>query len=177
MSGTTPSKGLGIGIGVILSIIVIGVGAFLNASLGGKITDVKEDFGQRLEALTEEVTAGVKPAISRNFDDLQELYDLFVAMESKIASISAIVTQSHDMLYAQFGDQRSQDTPQSDLIRTTHDLQQQIKTFTETVEGIRTRENEPTPLFNELLEKVNVVDRKATALIQTIERLEKRLPE
>ena len=63
MQDSKPSRSRGIGF-VIVCIVVLGTGIYLNAGFNGKIADLQADLHERFKALSEETT-GVKPKSRR----------------------------------------------------------------------------------------------------------------
>ena len=97
MQDSKPSRSRGIGF-VIVCIVVLGTGIYLNAGFNGKIADLQADLHERFKALSEETT-GVKPEIQTNRGALTRLDDGLISLESRVKSVSALATQTHDMLF------------------------------------------------------------------------------
>ena len=137
MQDSKPTRSRGIGF-VIVCIVVLGTGLYLNAAFNGKIAGLQADFDERFKALSEETT-GVKPEIQTNRGALKRLEDGLISLESRVKSVSAIATQTHDMMYEQISIQKEQDeTLQdtlSDLVATSRELQRQIRALLGTTEA------------------------------------------
>ena len=124
MQDSKPSRSRGIGF-VIVCIVVLGTGIYLNAGFNGKIADVQADLHERFKALSEETT-GVKPEIQTNRGALTRLDDGLISLESRVKSVSALATQTHDMLFQQIGVQTERDATLSALVEASRELQRQI---------------------------------------------------
>jgi archaellum component FlaC len=128
MQDSKPSRSRGIGF-VIVCIVVLGTGLYLNAGFNGKIADLQADLHERFKALSEETT-GVKPEIQTNRGALERLDDGLISLESRVKSVSALATQTHDMLFKQLSVQVSvqeeRDATLSALVETSRELQRQI---------------------------------------------------
>jgi archaellum component FlaC len=131
MQDSKPSRSRGIGF-VIVCIVVLGTGLYLNAGFNGKIADLQADLHERFKALSEETT-GVKPEIQTNRGALERLDDGLISLESRVKSVSALATQTHDMLFKQLSVQVSvqeeRDATLSALVETSRELQRQIDTL------------------------------------------------
>jgi archaellum component FlaC len=127
MQDSKPSRSRGIGF-VIVCIVVLGTGLYLNAGFNGKIADLQADLHERFKALSEETT-GVKPEIQTNRGALERLDDGLISLESRVKSVSALATQTHDMLFQQIGVQTERDATLSALVETSRELQRQIDTL------------------------------------------------
>jgi archaellum component FlaC len=131
MQDSKPSRSRGIGF-VIVCIVVLGTGVYLNAGFNGKIADLQADLHERFKALSEETT-GVKPEIQTNRGALTRLDDGLISLESRVKSVSALATQTHDMLFKQLSVQVSvqeeRDATLSALVETSRELQRQIDTL------------------------------------------------
>jgi hypothetical protein len=124
MQDSKPSRSRGIGF-VIVCIVVLGTGLYLNAGFNGKIADLQADLHERFKALSEETT-GVKPEIQTNRGALTRLDDGLISLESRVKSVSALATQTHDMLFQQIGVQTERDATLSALVEASRELQRQI---------------------------------------------------
>jgi archaellum component FlaC len=124
MQDSKPSRSRGIGF-VIVCIVVLGTGVYLNAGFNGKIADLQADLHERFKALSEETT-GVKPEIQTNRGALTRLDDGLISLESRVKSVSALATQTHDMLFQQIGVQTERDATLSALVEASRELQRQI---------------------------------------------------
>ena len=124
MQDSKPSRSRGIGF-VIVCIVVLGTGIYLNAGFNGKIADLQADLHERFKALSEETT-GVKPEIQTNRGALTRLDDGLISLESRVKSVSALATQTHDMLFQQIGVQTERDATLSALVEASRELQRQI---------------------------------------------------
>jgi archaellum component FlaC len=124
MQDSKPSRSRGIGF-VIVCIVVLGTGLYLNAGFNGKIADLQADLHERFKALSEETT-GVKPEIQTNRGALERLDDGLISLESRVKSVSALATQTHDMLFQQIGVQTERDATLSALVEASRELQRQI---------------------------------------------------
>jgi hypothetical protein len=124
MQDSKPSRSRGIGF-VIVCIVVLGTGVYLNAGFNGKIADLQADLHERFKALSEETT-GVKPEIQTNRGALTRLDDGLISLESRVKSVSALGTQMHDMLFQQIGVQTERDATLSALVEASRELQRQI---------------------------------------------------
>jgi archaellum component FlaC len=127
MQDSKPSRSRGIGF-VIVCIVVLGTGVYLNAGFNGKIADLQADLHERFKALSEETT-GVKPEIQTNRGALERLDDGLISLESRVKSVSALATQTHDMLFKQLSVQEERDATLSALVETSRELQRQIDTL------------------------------------------------
>ena len=127
MQDSKPSRSRGIGF-VIVCIVVLGTGIYLNAGFNGKIADLQADLHERFKALSEETT-GVKPEIQTNRGALERLDDGLISLESRVKSVSALATQTHDMLFKQLSVQEERDATLSALVETSRELQRQIDTL------------------------------------------------
>ena len=127
MQDSKPSRSRGIGF-VIVCIVVLGTGVYLNAGFNGKIADLQADLHERFKALSEETT-GVKPEIQTNRGALTRLDDGLISLESRVKSVSALATQTHDMLFQQIGVQTERDATLSALVEASRELQRQIDTL------------------------------------------------
>jgi archaellum component FlaC len=137
MQDSKPSRSRGIGF-VIVCIVVLGTGLYLNAGFNGKIADLQADLHERFKALSEETT-GVKPEIQTNRGALERLDDGLISLESRVKSVSALATQTHDMLFKQLSVQVSvqeeRDATLSALVETSRELQRQIDTLLGTTQA------------------------------------------
>jgi archaellum component FlaC len=124
MQDSKPSRSRGIGF-VIVCIVVLGTGVYLNAGFNGKIADLRAELDERFKALSEETT-GVKPEIQTNRGALTRLDDGLISLESRVKSVSALATQTHDMLFQQIGVQTERDATLSALVEASRELQRQI---------------------------------------------------
>ena len=124
MQDSKPSRSRGIGF-VIVCIVVLGTGVYLNAGFNGKIADLQADLHERFKALSEETT-GVKPEIQTNRGALERLDDGLISLESRVKSVSALATQTHDMLFKQLSVQEERDATLSALVEASRELQRQI---------------------------------------------------
>ena len=124
MQDSKPSRSRGIGF-VIVCIVVLGTSVYLNAGFNGKIADLQADLHERFKALSEETT-GVKPEIQTNRGALTRLDDGLISLESRVKSVSALATQTHDMLFQQIGVQTERDATLSALVEASRELQRQI---------------------------------------------------
>ena len=127
MQDSKPSRSRGIGF-VIVCIVVLGTGVYLNVGFNGKIADLQADLHERFKALSEETT-GVKPEIQTNRGALTRLDDGLISLESRVKSVSALSTQTHDMLFKQLSVQEERDATLSALVETSRELQRQIDTL------------------------------------------------
>ena len=134
MQDAKPSRSRGIIGFVIVCIVVIGTGLYLNAGFNGKIADLQAELNERFKALSEETT-GVKPEIQTNLGALKRLEDGLISLESRVKSVSALGTQMHDMLFKQASIQDEKDAILSDLVETTRELQSQIGALLDEVRG------------------------------------------
>ena len=125
MQDPRPSRRRGIGF-VIVCIVVIGTGFYLNAGFNGQISDLRAEFDERFKALAEETT-GVKPEIQTNLGALKRLEDGVISLESRVKSVSALGTQVHDMLFEQIGVQDERNATLKALVETSRELQAQIE--------------------------------------------------
>jgi archaellum component FlaC len=137
MQDSKPPRSRGIGF-VIVCIVVLGTGLYLNAGFNGKIADLQADLHERFKALSEETT-GVKPEIQTNRGALERLDDGLISLESRVKSVSALATQTHDMLFKQLSVQVSvqeeRDATLSALVETSRELQRQIDTLLGTTQA------------------------------------------
>jgi archaellum component FlaC len=133
MQDSKPSRSRGIGF-VIVCIVVLGTGLYLNAGFNGKIADLQADLHERFKALSEETT-GVKPEIQTNRGALERLDDGLISLESRVKSVSALATQTHDMLFKQLSVQEERDATLSALVETSRELQRQIDTLLGTTQA------------------------------------------
>ena len=128
MQDSKPPRSRGIGF-VIVCIVVVGTGLYLNAGFNGKIADLRAELDERFKPLSEETT-GVKSEIQTNRGALKRLEDGLISLESRVKSISALATQTHDMLFEQISVQKEQDETLKDalgaLVETSRELQRQI---------------------------------------------------
>ena len=128
MQDSKPPRGRAVGF-VIVCIVVLGTGLYLNAGFNGKIADLQADLNERFKALSEETT-GVKPEIQTNRGALERLDNGLISLESRVKSVSALATQTHDMLFEQLSVQKEQDETLKDtlsaLVETSRELQRQI---------------------------------------------------
>ena len=125
MQDPRPPRRRGIGF-VIVCIVVIGTGFYLNAGFNGKIADLRAEFDERFKALAEETT-GVKPEIQTNLGALKRLEDGVISLESRVKSVSALGTKAHDMLYEQIGVQDERNATLQALVEASRDLKAQIE--------------------------------------------------
>lgn len=125
MQDPRPPRRRGIGF-VIVCIVVIGTGFYLNAGFNGKIADLRAELGERFKALAEETT-GVKPEIQTNLGALKRLEDGVISLESRVKSVSALGTKAHDMLYEQIGVQDERNATLQALVEASRELQAQIE--------------------------------------------------
>lgn len=125
MQDPRPPRRRGIGF-IIVCIVVIGTGFYLNAGFNGKIADLRAEFDERFKALSEETT-GVKPEIQTNLGALKRLEDGVISLESRVKSVSALGTQVHDMLYEQIGVQDERNATLKALVEASRQLQAQIE--------------------------------------------------
>lgn len=133
MQDAKPSRSRGIGF-VIVCIVVVGTGLYLNAGFNGQVADLRAEFDTRFKVLSEETT-GVKPEIQTNRGALKRLEDGLISLESRVKSVSALGTQVHDMLFKQLSIQDEKDVILSDLVDTTRALQSQIGALLDDVRG------------------------------------------
>ena len=124
MQDSKPPRSRGIGF-VIVCIVVLGTGLYLNAGFNGKIADLRAELDERFKALSEETT-GVKPEIQTNRGALERLDNGLISLESRVKSVSALATQTHDMLFKQLSVQEERDATLSALVETSRELQRQI---------------------------------------------------
>jgi hypothetical protein len=124
MQDAKPSRRRGIGF-VIVCIVVIGTGLYLNAGFNGKIAALRADLDERFKPLAEE-TAGVKPEIQTNRGALKRLEDGLISLESRVKSVSALTTQIHDMLFRQASVQEERDATLNALVEASRELQRQV---------------------------------------------------
>lgn len=125
MQDPRPPRRRGIGF-VIVCIVVIGTGFYLNAGFNGKIADLRAEFDERFKALAEETT-GVKPEIQTNLGALKRLEDGVISLESRVKSVSALGTKAHDMLYEQIGVQDERNATLQALVEASRELKDQIE--------------------------------------------------
>ena len=125
MQDAKPSRSRGIGF-VIVCVVVIGTGFYLNAGFNGQIADLRAEFDERFKALSEETT-GVKPEIQTNLGALKRLEDGVISLESRVKSVSALGTQVHDMLFEQIGAQDERNATLKALVEASRELQAQIE--------------------------------------------------
>jgi len=125
MQDPRPPRRRGIGF-VIVCIVVIGTGFYLNAGFNGKIADLRAEFDERFKALAEETT-GVKPEIQTNLGALKRLEDGVISLESRVKSVSALGTKAHDMLYEQIGVQDERNATLQALVEANRELKAQIE--------------------------------------------------
>ena len=125
MQDPRPPRRRGIGF-VIVCIVVIGTGFYLNAGFNGKIADLRAEFDERFKALAEETT-GVKPEIQTNLGALKRLEDGVISLESRVKSVSALGTKAHDMLYEQIGVQDERNATLQALVEASRELKAQIE--------------------------------------------------
>ena len=133
MQDARPARSRGIAGVVIVCIVVIGTGFYLNAGFNGKIADLRAEWDERFKALSEETT-GVKPEIQTNLGALKRLEDGLISLESRVKSVSALGTKAHDMLYRQIGVQEERDKRDEErhdvlmaLVKASRELHAQIK--------------------------------------------------
>ena len=131
MQDSKPPRRRGIGF-VIVCIVVLGTGLYLNAGFNGKIADLQAELDERFKSLSQETT-GVKPEIQTNRGSLKRLEDGLISLESRVKSVSAIATQTHDMLYEQINLQNERDDRDKErdailnaLVEASRELQRQI---------------------------------------------------
>ena len=125
MQDPRPPRRRGIGF-VIVCIVVIGTGFYLNAGFNGKIADLRAEFDEQFKALAEETT-GVKPEIQTNLGALKRLEDGVISLESRVKSVSALGTKAHDMLYEQIGVQDERNATLQALVEASRELKAQIE--------------------------------------------------
>ena len=125
MQDPRPPRRRGIGF-VIVCIVVIGTGFYLNAGFNGKIADLRAELDDRFKALSEETT-GVKPEIQTNLGALKRLEDGVISLESRVKSVSALGTKAHDMLYEQIGVQDERNATLQALVEASRELKAQIE--------------------------------------------------
>ena len=131
MQDSKPSRSRGLGF-VFVCIVVVGTGLYLNAGFNGKIADLRGEVDERFKALSEETT-GVKPEIQTNRGALKRLEDGLISLESRVKSVSAIATQSHDMLFEQASERQEREERDAErdailkaLVEASHDLQRML---------------------------------------------------
>ena len=131
MQESKPSRSRGLGF-VFVCIVVVGTGLYLNAGFNGKIADLRGEVDERFKALSEETT-GVKPEIQTNRGALKRLEDGLISLESRVKSVSAIATQSHDMLFKQASERQEREERDAErdailkaLVEASHDLQRML---------------------------------------------------
>ena len=125
MQDPRPPRRRGIGF-VIVCIVVIGTGFYLNAGFNGSIADLRAEFDEQFKALAEETT-GVKPEIQTNLGALKRLEDGVISLESRVKSVSALGTKAHDMLYEQIGVQDERNATLQALVEASRELKAQIE--------------------------------------------------
>lgn len=135
MQDSKPSRSRGIGF-IIVCIVVVGTGLYLNAGFNGKIAGLQGELDDRFKALSEETT-GVKPEIQTNRGALNRLEDGLISLESRVKSVSAIATQTHDMLYEQAREREEREERDMEreailkaLVEANHELQRQLNDLT-----------------------------------------------
>ena len=133
MQDSKPPRSRGIGF-IIVCIVVLGAGIYLNAGFNGRIADLQAELNERFKALSEETT-GVKPEIQTNRGALKRLEDGFISLESRVKSVSALATQMHDMLFEQISVQEERNATLNDLVETSRELQRQIDTLLGTTQA------------------------------------------
>ena len=133
MQDSKPSRSRGIGF-VIVCIVVLGTGVYLNAGFNGKIADLQADLHERFKALSEETT-GVKPEIQTNRGALTRLDDGLISLESRVKSVSALGTQMHDMLFQQIGVQEERNATLRTLVESSRELQRRIDALLANAQG------------------------------------------
>lgn len=137
MQDAKPSRSRGIGF-IILCLVVLGSGLYLNAGFNNKIADLRDELDERFKALAEETT-GVKPEIQTNRGALKRLEDGLISLESRVKSVSALATQMHDMLFKQAGVQKERDdnldATLNALVETSRALQAQINALRGDAQG------------------------------------------
>ena len=137
MQDSKPPRSRGIGF-VIVCIVVLGTGLYLNAGFNGKIAELRAELDERFKPLSEETT-GVKPEIRTNRGALERLDDGLISLESRVKSVFAYATQTHDMLYEQISVQKEQDETLEDtlnaLVEASRELQRQIKALLGTTQA------------------------------------------
>lgn len=131
MQDSKPPRSRGLGF-VFVCIVVVGTGLYLNAGFNGKIADLRGEVDERFKALSEETT-GVKPEIQTNRGALKRLEDGLISLESRVKSVSAIATQSHDMLFEQARERQEREERNAErdailkaLVEASHDLQRML---------------------------------------------------
>ena len=131
MQESKPSRSRGLGF-IFVCIVVVGTGLYLNAGFNGKIADLRGEVDERFKALSEETT-GVKPEIQTNRGALKRLEDGLISLESRVKSVSAIATQSHDMLFEQARERQEREERNAErdailkaLVEASHDLQRML---------------------------------------------------
>ena len=133
MQDARPARSRGIGF-IIVCLVVIGNGFYLNAGFNGQIADLRAEFDERFKALSEETT-GVKPEIQTNLGALKRLEDGLISLESRVKSVSALGTKAHDMLYEQIGVQDERNATLKALVETSRELQRQIDALLAEIQG------------------------------------------
>ena len=132
MQDSKPPRSRGIGF-VIVCIVVLGTGLYLKAGFNGKIAELRAELDERFKPLSEETT-GVKPEIQTNRGALNRLEDGLISLESRVKSVSALATQSHDMLYEQTSERedrnKERDAILKALVEASHELQRKLSELT-----------------------------------------------
>ena len=127
MQDSKPPRSRAVGF-VIVCIVVLGTGVYLNAGFNGKVAELRAELNERFKTLSEETT-GVKPEVQTNRGALGRLEDGLISLESRVKSVSALATQTHDMLFEQISVQQEQDETLKDtlsaLVETSRELQRQ----------------------------------------------------
>ena len=131
MQDSKPPRSRGIGF-VIVCIVVLGTGLYLNAGFNGKIAELRAELDERFKPLSEETT-GVKPEIQTNRGALERLDNGLISLESRVKSVSALATQTHDMLYEQISEREEREERDTEreailkaLVETSREMQRQI---------------------------------------------------
>ena len=133
MQDARPARSRGLGF-VIVCLVVVGTGFYLNAGFNSQIADLRAEFDERFKALSEETT-GVKPEIQTNLGALKRLEDGLISLESRVKSVSALGTKAHDMLYEQIGVQDERNATLKALVETSRELQRQIDALIAEIQG------------------------------------------
>ena len=133
MQDSKPPRSRGIGF-VIVCIVVLGTGLYLNAGFNGKIADLQADLNERFKVLSEETT-GVKPEIQTNRGALERLDNGLISLESRVKSVSALGTQMHDMLFQQIGVQEERNATLRTLVESSRELQRRIDALLANLQG------------------------------------------
>ena len=133
MQDARPARSRGLGF-VIVCLVVVGTGFYLNAGFSSQIADLRAEFDERFKALSEETT-GVKPEIQTNLGALKRLEDGLISLESRVKSVSALGTKAHDMLYEQIGVQDERNATLKALVETSRELQRQIDALLAEIQG------------------------------------------